>query len=147
MSAVGRSGEMSWPDKTPSDSLASRHNRWKTGNEGEGEVKGDESRWRGVAMKQGGSWLRCDVNIDRMSAISDTVYRQYYFLCSHFVIEVRRYICSNDVTPLPMQNYNIPQKALITSNPGFYTYLHNIHISIVYSAHRWQLVLSTPNSC
>ena len=44
MSAVGRSGEMSWLDKTPSDSLASRHNRWKTGNEGEGEVKGDESR-------------------------------------------------------------------------------------------------------
>ena len=80
-------------------------------------------------MKQGGSWLRCDVNIDRMSAISDTVYRQYYFLCSHFVIEVSRYICSNDVTPLPMQNYNIPQKALIIHLLQIQDF---IHIYIIY---------------
>ena len=49
MSVVGRSGEEIWPERTSSDSLARRHIRWKTGNEGEGEVKGDESRWRGVA--------------------------------------------------------------------------------------------------
>ena len=43
MLEVERLGDDIWPDRTVSDSFASRHRRWKTGNDGDGKVKGDES--------------------------------------------------------------------------------------------------------
>ena len=57
-SMLSGSWEDSCVERSDSDSLARRRALLRTGRMGLGVVQGEESRWRGVAMKQGGSWPR-----------------------------------------------------------------------------------------